>query len=794
MEVLVHPKMATPREHVPLPPSSSQVRHGPSRGRRHVRAGAGLEGHSPRRRSVGLHPSLDAAVDDEISMMVLEEWSTAHNEIPGQQGAYDSQLLYCEAQLKKLERMTKKLKNPSPVVTAAVCDLLHKTLYTLPPLLQNVCGRLMGHIEHAIYSEETAEKTEAAHIAPALQSWLRKVPHYVVVRRQQAMLDRLEKKSTETQELVDKHLLRRRNVVELLARMQYEERHILQQWLFKYWAATYKEQKSRIEKMAQVMLTIPHDIVTPFVSWRLYVSQRRLDKARAECDAVDIEASSVANRITEVEMENDEQRKRLHESLKIASELKTQCADQQQEHSRLRRLWDATQPELLLSVLAQSLEFFFGLVLRAAKFSGLEMRQKLVGKDINALVEGLADIEEVDVETLVINWINLALKCGKTAAEGILQSGHASQDEATRLQTIMEMPNVTSFEDLCDSAALCIVYAILMARWEGRRLNVDDLWPLDERDLDLRAGNLCSVLSMLAPTDRARSLLSSNDVVNGNPQMALCLASIMLKEPLLPDISGTVDEATSEKQKQLLEGVLAKIEKFVGAIGQERMEDPSILLIGGEDNQSLATISSEQLLLRWVNVQLSANYENHRPVENFCSDLQDGDALGKLMATIAPEVASAALPSDFEERIDEVVVRIGRVTDFELLTANAILDGQSDLLASVLAQLFLARPNLETKKESLLSMHLDLLQSYCCHSLPILAEPDNAAKVMELCVELEEHWPEIMLAFQTVQDANKTVAGIRSRMKIFLGDTLVHRAHGKPTPWLRIPVHHRGIV
>lgn len=54
-----------------------------------------------------------------------------------------------------------------------------------------------------------------------------------------------------------------------------------------------------MEKMSQSVLATQDDLVTPFLSWRLYVSQQRLVKAKEKCLEVDRLASVLANKITE---------------------------------------------------------------------------------------------------------------------------------------------------------------------------------------------------------------------------------------------------------------------------------------------------------------------------------------------------------------------------------------------------------------------------------------------------------------------------------------------------------------
>lgn len=45
-----------------------------------------------------------------------------------------------------------------------------------------------------------------------------------------------------------------------------------------------------MEKMSQSVLATGEDCVTPFLSWRLYVAQQRLLRAREKCSEVDRQA------------------------------------------------------------------------------------------------------------------------------------------------------------------------------------------------------------------------------------------------------------------------------------------------------------------------------------------------------------------------------------------------------------------------------------------------------------------------------------------------------------------------
>ena len=136
-----------------------------------------------------------------------------------------------------------------------------------------------------------------------------------------------------------------------------------------------------------------------------------------------------------------------------------------------------------------------------------------------------------------------------------------------------------------------------------------------------------------------------------------------------------------------------------------------------------------------------------------------------------------------EERLEQIISAAARCSDYELLTVNAVVEGQSDMLACFLAQLMLVRPNLAAQPDSLLSMHLQLLQQVCSDGLTSLTYP-HPSKTMKICLQLEGCWTEFRLAAQAVQDATKSISGIKERVHAFLGETLSHRARGQPKTML----------
>lgn len=639
----------------------------------------------------------------------------------------------------------------------------------------------MEHVESALYSEERASgSAEQQQLAAILGREEQRVPYFIIVRKQQAELERTEQRMIETQRLVQLHLQRRKGVVEYITRLQKEENFLLQRWLLKLWYLTYKERKSRMEKLAGVMLSSNEDLVTPFITWRLFVSIKQVERTKTKCEEVDKEASGLANQITEVELYNESQQKKLLACQEASSELKDKCVQEQQEIHRLQAIWEATQPELLLSVLLESLELFFSLVVQSSKLWKLEVQQKMADKDVSPLLEDLDLDNEVSGEELLIKWVNLALDKCRNLAQELLDANQTLRGSTSELEAVIAREDVTNVEeDMQDCVALCCLHIMMKTERDSRLPIVEDFAPLEERDPEIRAVQVCNELHQLIPLERARLMLQPEDILSETPRhLPVFLACAFLQHSLLPRLPDGLSEDDKDESRQRLREVIGLMGDVAGKAVGEPLEDPTPLLHGAEDFQALGMLSVEQLLLRWVNVQL-ANVHSV-PVENFGSDLQGGMALSLLIRQVAPEAYAEEIPAGQEDRYDEILAAAAKCCDFELLTLNALLDGQSDMLASFLAQLFMTRPNLEAAPTSLLAMHVMLIENVCCSGLDMLSRPRSTAEAMEFCTELTHQWNEFTLAIQTVQEATKTMKAIRERLQSFIGETLACRARGQP--------------
>lgn len=750
--------------------------------------------HSEGQEEFILPTNMDVAVKDTVSLLAVENW---HEHPTKDGGPYESTLLECESRLRRLNRLSKKLKPPNACITAVVCDLLLSTMSTLPLVLRNICEGLMKYILDSVYSQTQLDHTDLAQLKELVSERMERAPWFAVARKYQDQLEVYEDKVFAMQRLVDEHLRRRKSVLAFIIRLQKEERLELQKWLFVYWRLVSSNKRERIDKLTKILQAAPSSPCAFFLLWKLFITQNRLALAKNSCGVINVEANNITSRITAIELANEDSQKELAKSLEIAAALKVDCAHAEEERVRLQQLWDSTQPELLLSVLVELLGVFFKLLAQAARFSGMEVRQRLANCDVSVLLQGLpwkrsteppyAPFLDASCEVILLRWLNIALgKARQAAAELLKAQPPPSAIERGWLEIVEKQGECTNLgNDLSDGVALCMLISVLKAEQDGKTMCPTDLHMLEERDFTMRAASFFPLLSSFAPEFRTKCLLAPVDIVEANTSLTLCLlAECFLKAPLLPQAAEAQGMQVAGICDPELETVIATMEVCARRAERDAFEDPSPLLHGGEDYHVLATLSAEELLLRWVNTVISESYG--RRIENFGSDLQDGAALSCLLQIVASDVTPKEWSIGEEDHptsdhlLEDITAVASRCTDFELLTADAIAEGHADVLAVFLAQLFLKRSNLGVRQGSLMCMHLELLETTCREGVTVLANPGNTKSVMAFCSRLSATWDAVTIALTAVQEATRSMQGLQSCLRSFSGETLACRTYGRP--------------
>ncbi|CAN6274663.1 unnamed protein product [Urochloa humidicola] len=180
--------------------------------------------------------------------------------------------------------------------------------------------------------------------------------------------------------------------------------------------------------------------------------------------------------------------------------------------------------------------------------------------------------------------------------------------------------------------------------------------------------------------------IGTQDLVEGRPHLVLGLISQIIKIQLLADLN-------LKKTPQLVE-----------------------LFDDSKDIDEVLSLSPEKMLLRWMNHHLKkAGYK--KTVNNFSSDVKDGEAYAYLLKALAPEHSPETTldTKDPDERAKLVLEQAEKLDCKRYLTPKDITEGSANLNLAFVAQIFQHRNGLtsDTKQVTLTqtATHDDVLLS-----------------------------------------------------------------------------------
>jgi len=159
--------------------------------------------------------------------------------------------------------------------------------------------------------------------------------------------------------------------------------------------------------------------------------------------------------------------------------------------------------------------------------------------------------------------------------------------------------------------------------------------------------------------------IGTQDLVEGRPHLILGLISQIIKIQLLADLN-------FKKTPQLVE-----------------------LFDDSKDIDEVLSLSPEKMLLRWMNHHLKkAGYK--KTVNNFSSDVKDGEAYAYLLKALAPETApeTTVETKDPDERAKMVLEQAEKLDCKRYLTPKDITEGSANLNLAFVAQIFQHRNGL----------------------------------------------------------------------------------------------------
>ncbi|XP_066319344.1 fimbrin-4-like [Miscanthus floridulus] len=168
--------------------------------------------------------------------------------------------------------------------------------------------------------------------------------------------------------------------------------------------------------------------------------------------------------------------------------------------------------------------------------------------------------------------------------------------------------------------------------------------------------------------------IGTQDLVEGRPHLVLGLISQIIKIQLLADLN-------LKKTPQLVE-----------------------LFDDSKDIDEVLGLSPEKMLLRWMNHHLKkAGYK--KTVNNFSSDVKDGEAYAYLLKALAPEHSPETTldTKDPDERAKLVLEQAEKLDCKRYLTPKDITEGSANLNLAFVAQIFQHRNGLtsDTKQVTL---------------------------------------------------------------------------------------------
>jgi len=168
--------------------------------------------------------------------------------------------------------------------------------------------------------------------------------------------------------------------------------------------------------------------------------------------------------------------------------------------------------------------------------------------------------------------------------------------------------------------------------------------------------------------------IGTQDLVEGRPHLVLGLISQIIKIQLLADLN-------LKKTPQLVE-----------------------LFDDSKDIDEVLSLSPEKMLLRWMNHHLKkAGYK--KTVNNFSSDVKDGEAYAYLLKALAPEHSPETTldTKDPDERAKLILEQAEKLDCKRYLTPKDITEGSANLNLAFVAQIFQHRNGLtsDTKQVTL---------------------------------------------------------------------------------------------
>ncbi|XP_015169174.1 fimbrin-5 [Solanum tuberosum] len=227
---------------------------------------------------------------------------------------------------------------------------------------------------------------------------------------------------------------------------------------------------------------------------------------------------------------------------------------------------------------------------------------------------------------------------------------------------------------------------------------------------------LCKLINVAVPGTIDERAINTKKVLNPwetNENHTLCLNSAKAIGCTVVNI-GTQDLV--EARPHLVVGLISQIIKIQLLADLNLKKTPQLveLVEDSKDVEELLGLAPEKVLLKWMNFHLKkAGYK--KQVNNFSSDLKDGEAYAHLLNALAPEhgTTNTLDTKDPTERANLIIEQAEKLDCKRYVTPQDIVEGSPNLNLAFVAQIFQHRNGLsvDTKKISFAEMMEDDAQT-----------------------------------------------------------------------------------
>lgn len=593
-----------------------------------------------------------------------------------------------------------------------------------------------------------------------------------------------------------------------------------------FWKAVFVQTRRCSKQKAVVMQETDYrDIVKPFKHWQMaWLESLTRDQVKAN-ETLLLESYIMANEVQDLEFQLEDSRGELHLSLATEVRFKDKLDILGFRREHIAQKLTSVQPELLKSSLDQILNMRFSGLVREARLDTIMIKHALASKDFGTLLsaeeEDVMGLKRLTSDAVLIRWINYHIGQFKHMATNILENvarschsdgvdnsmGERNHHEmpardaelyADRCRIVRAMHKVNDLAgDLRDGMALAILYAGTMCKASAENSMGDisggncngaaaALWLLDSRDSEHRANNLVNVLRPLLATSLAQCLLRPSDITNANQNvLSMILSALFLQLSGLParvpgadvfDFFQAPSASVGEESEILSKHFFDIMSASAKQCAHESIQDLAVLLFKGEVPNDLERLAVSEFLIRWINYRLG------RPADARVLSLREfkgGHLLMELFQRVAPDILSIV---GKDERVKssmlfQVLVDCGnRCTSFDVLTKDAIQEGQVDVLAAFLSGLFISRPGITVASWSKLGADIDVIKG----ALRDGVGHDDEGGFQGRCCWIESNYRRLHASIEAVRAAENLHNRIKTNLSNFQADLLTQRCQGAP--------------